>query len=280
MRSNHPIARVMLAAAALAAWPAGAAMVSVSGGFTSFNSSAVFGFPGFQWTELNGQVICPDAGCNTGLGPANVSFAQPLAGVTFQNFLQGTGDPLNNVSFTPASPQLVTATGAANPFLLGTLSFTNGIASNTSFGFTLTTHTAGGSPDCLTVPGVDAFDCQTLVDTLFMQVTPNDFLTKTPMQNADFVYFSGAPLIGSARAYELSDTPTGTNTVSVDVWGYINSLHLSAFTKPSGGFFDPGIAIDPTPTNMPEPATLALLSAALCTVGLARRRGAAARPPR
>lgn len=103
-----------------------------------------------------------------------------------------------------------------------------------------------------------------------MRVTPNNFINGTALANSDFVYFSGTPIIGSIRAYELRDTPTGTNKVTATVKGYIDSLHLSAFSDVSGGFFDPGIAL--APTAVPEPPTYAMMLAGLGLIVFIRSR--------
>ena len=70
----------------LAAGPAAAALVSVTGGFTSFSSSAVFGTSATAYATLNGNPLCPDSGCSTFLGPASVSFRTPRSSVEFQNY--------------------------------------------------------------------------------------------------------------------------------------------------------------------------------------------------
>ena len=208
-----------MVALAFASAPVWAVPISVTGGFTSLNS-IVFGS---GQTLVNGSVACPDAGCQAAFGVANLEFGTPLQSVVFENALN---EP-NSIGFTPAASQDVTGTGPSNTFLLGTLTFTNGTWNGDSaFGFELTTHSS--SP---------TFDEQTLTDTLQLLLTPNDFVNGTADENADFVFFSGNPLIGSVRAYEPEDSPTGSNVFSVDLLGYIDSLHLSAFINPSGGGF-------------------------------------------
>jgi hypothetical protein len=116
------------------------------------------------------------------------------------------------------------------------------------------------------------FDGQVLTDSLFMRVTDNNFTSGTPSQNADFVYFISTPIIGSARAYELQDAPPlHSNTEAVELIGYIDSLHLSAFVQVSGGFVDPGIDLAPTP-SIPEPTMAVMLALGLFALGFARRR--------
>ncbi|HEX2542422.1 MAG TPA: PEP-CTERM sorting domain-containing protein [Caldimonas sp.] len=243
--------------ALLGAAGAAAAPVTVTGGFTSFSTSAGFGMGA---ATLNGAPLCPTAGCSTSLGPVSETFATPLSSVVFEVI----GTPSNEVRFTPAGPVEVSGTGPSHVFLLGTLLFTNGLGSalDASFGFTLTTHSPAA-----------ALDNQTVSDTLRMTVTTNDFAVGTPAQNADFVWFMSditSPL-GSLRAFELQDSPTGTNTATAKVFGYIDSLHLSGFADATGGFIDPGIDLQPT-AAVPEPETYALMLAGLGLLGLARAR--------
>ena len=247
----------------LPAGPAFAELVSVTGGFTSFSSTAVFGTSAGAYSTLNGNPLCPDSGCSTFLGPATVNFGTPQSSLVFQNYTFPALNPLNEVRFTPYGDTMISGTGPTHPFVLGTLLFTNGLwsALDASFGFTLTTHSDSA-----------AFDNFTITDTLFMQVTPNNFASGTPIENSDFVYFVGAPVLGSLRAFERRDSPTGTNTATALLYGYIDSLHLSGFSDASGGFLDPGIALAPTPMSVVEPGTISLFSLGLCVVlGFARR---------
>lgn len=80
---NVVFAMVVSLLAALAAAPASAALVSVTGGFTSFSSSNVFGAVANP-TYLNGVRLCPDSGCSILQGPASVTFGAPLSSVNFQ----------------------------------------------------------------------------------------------------------------------------------------------------------------------------------------------------
>ena len=237
-----------------------ASSVTVTGGFTSF-SGVVGGTNDGITSTLNGAPLCADSGCEF-TAMANKTFS-PQSSLLFQNF-SPSANPANLVQFVPAAPQNVLGTGQNNPFLLGQLTFTNGIwtGSATNFGFTLTTH----SPDML-------FNSKQITDTLVMQVTPNTFGfgANTPDQNADFVYFSGNPILGSVRAYELTDSPNGSNTVTVDLIGYINSLHLLEFANAQGGGFI-NSSVDIAPVVTPLPAALPLFASGLGALGLLARR--------
>jgi MYXO-CTERM domain-containing protein len=92
-----------------------------------------------------------------------------------------------------------------------------------------------------------------LADTLRLTITPNQ-VTHTPGQNADFVWFENASGLGSIRAYELEDSPNGSNTVTLELHGRISSLDPTAFANATGGGF-----IHPSVEPIPEPAGLALL---------------------
>jgi hypothetical protein len=203
------------------------------------------------------QVVCPDAGCNPGIGVANVALAGGSQ-IEFWSSTFGVDSTHNFIQFVSSGEN---DAELGEEFLLGTLTYTNGIwFTDPEFSVTFTTSSLD-----------PAFNNFTWTDTIHLEITTN-LDTNTPEQNADFIHLVTLPTLGSIRAYELADTPINSNSVTVEVYGTINSLHLTRFANATGGgFLDPGIDPQPTPTNtVPEPGTLALLSAGLA--GLCLRR--------
>jgi hypothetical protein len=87
----------------------------------------------------------------------------------------------------------------------------------------------------------------------------------------DYIYRTGAdhqPLtaLGSIRAYELADSPTGGNTVTFNLYGTLGSLDPVRFGDVAGGEFADSSTTNALggPTNsVPEPGSLVTLSAGL-----------------
>jgi hypothetical protein len=230
---------------------AGAAPVSVTGGFSSF-SGVVLGE--FFTSTINGVRVCPGNDCDEFVGPASVTFPATER-VDFANEQLGLPpNTPNAISFTPAEEQNVTS---FQPFVLGTMSFTNGIWSgDADFGFSLTT-----------VSTDPALNGHVFSDTLRMLTTPN---TGTADDNADFVFFVQNPALGSARVYDFDGTP-GSNTMTWELWGWIGSLEPLFFANPQGsGFLNP--SVDIPIAQVSEPATVALLALALLALATARSR--------
>ena len=132
MLRHHLIVSACAVASFAVVTPSMASLVSVTGGFTSFESTVIdrTSVP----SMLNGAPICATAGCST-TGDAFVNFSTPISKLSFD-----VGDVPNSVRFEAAAPQEVTGTGPASPFLLGRFFYENGIWSgDATFGFTLTT---------------------------------------------------------------------------------------------------------------------------------------------
>lgn len=272
-------ARQALAAAALAgtlaALPAQAALVTVSGGFTSFSGPVGEGNVPFvgadTLTFVNGNTVAPQTAIGTipgqppeftqfpEVGNATVNFASPVQAVDFWTSTGATVSTHNLVQFTPAAPQEVAAPGI--DFLLGTLTLTNGTfwggRGNHSFGITV--EASGGL-------GVHTFS-----DTLIYVITSN---VADPALAADAFYFLNHPELGSMRVGEARDGP---NTGTVDLYGKIGSLTPTLLDNPTGGvFLSPDIP-PPPPTPIPavpEPATALLFAAGMGALAATRRRRA------
>lgn len=264
-------------AVTLAAAPAAAAEISITGGFTNFYTTFAYGLdanlPGTIFSYVNGQQLCP---MNLTGNPANdcrvdgeayQDFATPVPSVSFKMVVDGNTWTENVVSFTPAVNQVVNGFGPTNKFLMGTLAFTNGVWSsdrvNLSFNLTAT------SPD----PAYSGYDFE-VSDVLVMKATANS-PANTPAQNADYLYVAGLPQLGSVRAYELADSPSGSNTVIVDVYGYLDSLHLGDFRNArGGGFIDASVEAQPV-SQVPVPAAgwLVATAAGLVAPWMRRRAG-------
>jgi hypothetical protein len=229
---------------------ADAATITVSGVFTGYEGPA--GGCG-QYTTIINQVDVTPSVCDpsTFFGQIDIGLGDTPA-VEFYGNQFGTDLTHNALAFVPAGPQEIGALG--QEILLGYLQYTNGtwfgIGEVGAFDLRLTT----SSSDPL-------FDGHTLVDKVLLLVTPTD-TTASPEQNADFVYFATFSTLGSFRVYESFDSPTGSNTGLVPVYGTISSIIPTRFGDAQGaGFVDPGISLEPT--SVPEPGTQLLMTSAL-----------------
>ena len=265
---------------------------TITGGFTTFsgnvdgndaptyirafpNGQVACGLPGCSNPLAGFNQVCPDAGCSAASGMATnvpITFAgSPTSFLTFESFGCSPSIPVcantpNELDFVPAN--LTFLSFNSSPALLGTFTFSNGIwTGDADFGITITATDIATPHNSYTFNGY-----------IHMGTTPNDFVNNTPQQNADYVYLEGsngqpytnqlAPDgLGSVRAYELRDSPTGSNTVTFNLYGVLGSLDPVSFGNVSGGGF-----ADISTTNtlggppngtVPEPGSFAMLGAGL-----------------
>ncbi|MDA8133867.1 MAG: choice-of-anchor K domain-containing protein [Desulfobacteraceae bacterium] len=132
-------------------------------------------------------------------------------------------------------------------FLLGTLTFTNGIwnsfvhGEGSAFSFTITASSESAN----------LYD-QVFSGTLMMFTNINS--ADSPEERADWFYIQEKPGLGSVRVFEFSD---GDSTGTVELWGAFGSLDLVELKNPGGGaFLDSSITPDISP--VPEPSTIML----------------------
>lgn len=179
----------------------------------------------------------------------------------------------NVVSFIPTSAQVV-ATNV--PFVLGTLSFTNGAwfggVGNLPFNlsFTVTTHS--------TTPALN----QVWSDSFVVETNVGSGSCSDPAvqaTNADFVSVSGAPLMGSLRVFEpfCAPTPDLTQTGSAEIIAVFDGLEPLRFANVQGdGFLSSSVTPGPLPSGVPEPTTWTLLALGFLGLGFAGYRSRAA----
>jgi hypothetical protein len=265
--------------------PAFADAIRVTGAFTSF-SGVVFGDLGptmFSFCPADtcagpvgtGQFqVCPDSGCSTDVGMAtNVPIGgNPTFDIASRLFFTAAGGTENALLFRAASFPDPNDPGPNN-FKIGTLTFINGLwTGNAKFGFSIVATDS-------TISRTERFD-----GFINLQLTsPN---TGTPQQNADYIYITnsaGVPVanpltlkpLPSIRAYELADSPTGSNSVTVDIRGAFGSLDFLSFENPTeGGFLDVSLTDElagPPASQVPEPATFVLIGSVLGIATLKRK---------
>ena len=245
-------AAIALVAFGVLTVPAYGAPVTVTGGFTSFSGNV--GSGEFE-SRINGGVVCPTAGCGTGVGPASLSFSPSVSSVDFRDSDNGAPETPNLLSFTPEAIQDVSF---GQEFRLGTFTFANGDwFGNAAFGFTLATSSGD--------PALNAI----LTDTIELTVTHG--LLGTPAQNADFISLGNHPNLGSLRVYEQFDSPTGTNVGSAVLFGRIDGLELTRLGDPTGAAFL-NSSVNPQLATTPLPGAAWLLLTALGVLGLCASR--------
>jgi len=215
-----------------------ASPVSVIGEFTQFSSAITPPNSVPAFTTVNGVSVTPLAD--------GTPFQVPLGYADQVTFLQDSAAGLipNVVQFIPG-PAVNVSLG--QEFLLGTFRAENGVW----FG------EADLSFSLRTVSADPAFDGFVFADTLHLHLNP--FVLGRPDLGADFFYFLGHPQLGSIRAYELFDSPTGSNAGTIDFFGKIGSLTPTRFANAQGGvFFSPSVTPDPM-LPVPEPGSNAIL---------------------
>jgi hypothetical protein len=285
------VAALGLAAGAGAAHAA-SGTATISFGFTSFSgpfgdaTASTLSDPS-QWLLLgsvNGQIPTPN-GTSTDAGFGNL-YAGGTALLSGQSvdmiYTNLPGALNNNITFTPEASTGFVQTG--QKFLLGTLSFTNG-------------QWVGGSGNPATnFPTILNFHLTTSSATpQFNQVLDNSFTVvtnqaandidcatnpSTQKAEADFIYFTAAPKLGSMRVYDSFCSPPGvSSTGTVDVWASFGSLDLISFSNPTGGaFIEDSVTVGPT-GGVPEPTAWALMIAGFGLVGWELRHRRSDRSP-
>lgn len=251
---------IICAAFFLPATPINAAEVFVTGGFVDFSGVVLSPASGVE-SYINGQLVCPNSGCSPSdpiSGQLDRSFNSFRPSVEFFNkdVFASVDNTHNLVSFAAAGAQEVGSVGSF--FRIGTFTFGNGVWSgNADIGFEFVTHSTDS-----------AFDGHVLNALIRMELTPNN-PQNTPEENADLfrVIYQGQSY-GVAGAYELADSPSGSNIGSVTFIGKIGSLIPVGFADPTGGVY---IAAGDV-SAVPEPNIALLVAIGLLSGAWLNRR--------
>lgn len=218
---------------------------------------------------------------NSGFGEAYLEGTAPLSGQTATMVYTNLPSAIANVvSFTPAPSYANISTG--QPFMIGTISFTNGQWVGGSY------DRANNMPTYLqfslktTSADTPAFN-QEIDDSIVMttnqlknEILPDGTdLCTTPQgqaDEADFVSIQSASFMGSARVPDMfCKSATDTNQGTIELWTQFGSLDYVALRNPGGSAF----LVSSTsvgPIGAPEPSTWAMMLVGVGALGLAVRR--------
>lgn len=258
-----------------------AALVSVTAEFTSFQMG---GFSSQQTAadaglSINGTNQVFDAAAAF-LNPSSVNVATSGSSLTFAyntGWLTGRD---NFFAFDPVAPASVSGTGSGNSFLLGSFNFTNGAFHPLSYiNFVFTTHSSDAAFDNLQLAGRVRMDVNqsslsildpTVRDRLAREEA--DYFTLESTTGQTFTSLGSVRVFDTNRCLTADPAAPNCNTGSVNVYGYIDSLHFDRFANATGGaFLDPSVTGAVT-SPVPEPGSAALMFAGLAVAGLARAR--------
>lgn len=181
----------------------------------------------------------------------------PLAASTIMEGANATPvpgvPPADSLTFTGGT---IPATHESIPFVIGSISFTNGTSESGSqiYGATLNLFASNGN--------VVQFIGSELVQ---FNATLN---TGTAAQNADYLTFSGL----AGQSFEVYEGATATGALNGEVIGD-PQVFLTSVTLDPGQSASAFIGADPAlPTNTPEPGSLAMLGSGVFGLWTLRRR--------
>ncbi len=231
-------------------------------------ASVVWGALSFTPTVIAAQVrvnavIDRYTGPSSTAGDVNGTFF-PGGNVTDFTWPLPSNQALFSDGFLPKNLLRFESSGNQNAavgdeFLWGTITYSNGdwYPGTSSF------HIRFTSASIISTLNGHVFD-----DYITLVVTPNNFTTQTPLQNADFVYLTSRPDLGSIRVFEGADS-NNNNTGIVSIFGRIGSLIPTRFANATGGAT---IVNSIDPLLAPEPSVIVLFAAGLGLLLLFARR--------
>lgn len=224
--------------------------ITTTGVFSSFSGDvdAVSG-PGAGAFEVyvNDRLLRPGAQIINDRYQGTMALPAGTTSVEFKTRQPGLPFNTPNV-FAFAGTTVSTPASLSTPFLLGTITITNGIWFSQASAVLTVSTSSPGSP----------FDARSFTDTLRYTVTPN---VGTDEQNADFAVLNGHPGLGQIRVYEASSGLGNTGTVQL--YGRAGSLIPLYFANPTGGVFIQAI---------PEPQTWLMMALGGVAIALSARR--------